>query len=1192
MTTRRPLVASLCGLAVLLAAGALAQDFRGTILGVVTDSQQAAVPGASVTVTNLGTNVASTVVTDAKGQYRVPYLISGTYAVKVELTGFKAVVRRPLEIRVGDVLTVDVTLEPGGIEDVVEVVARSPILDTSTGVTGQVIDSNQIQQLPLADGTAYMLSRLAPGVLDNSDLHFSRPMDNGNLAGISVSGVQGGSDFTLDGAPNRVSPNNTNPGNNSGVVGFSPPSDAIAEFEVQTNAFDAQIGQTAGGVVNLALKSGTNDFRGTVGYYNRDSSRTATPLFTERAGGEKPDRTYNRVVATLRGPLLKEKTFFMVGYEYLRDVQPEPATYTVPTMAMRQGDFSETGTLVYNPFTATGANNQRLPFPGNRIPGSLINPVAAAYAALYPEPNQPGVEDNYFTNQPRPYDYQSYLARIDHNFDSRNRVFVSAYYNKRQEDRYNWAKGAANASGEGEIGGFLVTQGFDNRSNTGAILGYTSTLSSNTVFDVRVSYTRFGEWRRPADTFDPVSMGFSSTAAQVFGGYEYLPFVTFGGFSTTNYNSRIASLGSQRSDWSTGFDRPFTNIGFVPAVSRLWGSHSLRAGYELRYRSWDITPASYGAGRYYFRGTYTRANNSAPQDVLAQEWAQFLLGLPTTATNTVANASSNASQLEIAAATDYRQTSHSLFVQDDWRLSRKLTVNLGVRLELELPMTEVDQENLAGFDTTSSNPIEARAQAAYARNPIPEIPVSQFTVRGGVLFEDAVSRNTLLKLLPRAAFSYLLDDKTVVRGGLGLFSFPYYFDSGNASGFSQPTGVVTTENNGATFLTDLSNPIPSGQLIAPPGSSLGLATTNGLNVGTVVPSERETPYYTRWQIGVQRDLGSDWVVELMYMGSRGTNLPVTREINGLPLEWMSRSRVRDAAFESYISQNVANPFAGLLPGTGLNGSTIARSQLLRPLPEFVSTIVEDYEGSDSYHAAVARLQKRFSNGNSLLVTYTWSRSRDKLNYLNPSERVLEDRISPNDRTHHLAVAATAHLPFGKGRRWGAGWSGALDAILGGWQLGGSYQYQTGQPYNWTTNIYYDPGRDPLELASSIGEDSCPGGGISGLDCPAWDTSGFYIPGGSGPTDPNIVLGANYYRTFPSTLPDVRTHDLHLLDLGLYKTFTLPRDVTLQLRAEAINALNYTVLWNANLDPRNSNFGFTNQDRNNPRDIQLAVRLTF
>jgi hypothetical protein len=1193
--------ALLTAVALVSAAAAGAQDFRGSILGLVSDAQGGAIPGASVTVTNLATNVATTVVTDASGRYRVPYLNSGSYSVGIQLEGFKTIVRKPIEVRVGDALTVDATLETGGVEEIVEVTAEVPLLNTASGVTGQVIDSNQIQQLPLGDGTAYMLTRLAPGIADNSDLHFSRPMDNGNLAGIVGNGALGGNDFTLDGSPNRVSPNNTLPNNNSGVVGFSPPSDAIAEFQVQTNAFDAQTGQTAGAVVNLALKSGANAFHGAFGYFNRDYNRTETPFLTERAGNEKPTRSYNRWLATVSGPIRKDKTFFMASYEHLRDVQPEPATYTVPTMLMRQGDFSEFDTLVFDPFTASGGTNLRQPFAGNVIPADRINPISAAYAAYYPEPNQPGTEDNYFTNQLRPYDYNSVLGRIDHNFDPSNKLFLSAYWNKRREDRYNWALGAANATGDGAINGFEVTHGFDYRSNVGGTLGFTSTRSSQLLFDLRAGFSRFGEYRAPAQTFDPASLGFSPETVALMGGYQYLPFFTFGGFSTTNQNSPIATLGAQRSDWGQGFDRPFYNLSVAPTVTRIWGSHSTRAGYEFRHRRWDITNAPYGAGRYHFNGAYTRASNSAPLNDPAQSFAQFLLGLPTTSTNTVATPGSTASQFEIAADADYSQTSHGLFVQDDWRIDKKLTLNLGVRFEVEKGLSESEDRNLAGFDAVAASPIEPAAVAAYAARPIPEIPPGEFQVKGGVLFADGPVYDTLFKVLPRGNVAYLLDEKTVLRGGVGLFSYPYYFDAGNQSGFSQPTGVITTTNNGATFLTDLSDPIPSGTLIEPRGSSLGLASSLGLTVGTIVPSERKTPYYFRWQAGIQRDLGAGWIVEAYYVGSRGRNLPVLRELNGIPFQYLSSSRTRDTVNEAYLSGQVPNPFQGLLPGTSLNGSTIARGQLLRPFPQFlagaangsitgtVSVGTEEYVGSDTYDAGTLRIEKRFSNGTSLVATYTRSRLRDKLVYLNPSDPVLEDRVAPQDRPNRVTAGATFRLPFGRGQKWGNDWTGVKEALLGGWQLSGTYEYQTGSPLVWNTSLYYDPSRDPKDLRSNIGEHTSEG--IAGVDFPAWDTSGFYIPGGTGRTDPRIVMGQNV-RYFPSTLPNVRTHDLHLLDIGLYKTFRLPRDMELQVRVEAINALNYTVLWNPNLDPRNANFGLINQDRNNPRDIQLGARLTF
>jgi Carboxypeptidase regulatory-like domain len=1168
-----------------------AQDFRGAVSGTISDASGGVLPGVTITVTNVETNVATTTVTDDRGAYSVRYLNAGTYNVQAELEGLQTVLQRGVSIRVGDNVPINFTMQPGGVSEVIEVTAEQPIIDSTTGVTGQVIDSKQIEQMPLGDGTAMMLTRLAPGVVDASDLHFSRPMDNGNLAGIVANGARGGNDFTLDGAPNRVSPNNTTPENNSGVVGFSPPSDAISQFKVQTNAFDAQAGHTAGATVNLALKSGTNAWNGSMSYFNRDDSRSATPLLSERAGAEKPTREYNRYTGTFSGPVIRDRTFFMIAFERLRDVQPESASYTVPTMKMRQGDLSEwlPSVQVFDPLTATGNNNQRTAFAGNVIPADRINAIARAYALLYPEPNRPGLEDNYFTNQLRPYDYNAFLLRGDHNFNGSNRLFFNGYWNKREEDRYNWAKGAANATGEGEINGFLVTQGFDYRSNSGLTLGHTAMVSDRLMFDVIGGWSQFGEWRAPADEFNPAELGFSSAVTQLMNGYNYLPFITFGGFSTTNSNSRIATLGSQRADFGTGFDRPFTNISVTPTVSWISNAHSIRAGYELRHQRWQIDNAEYGAGRYHFNGAYTRANNAGATNVLAQSWAQFLLGLPTTGTNAVATPGSTASQFEIAADADYRQVSHSLFVQDDWTINPKLTINGGVRLEYHNAMEEADNRALAGFNPALDSPIGAAAMAKYAANPIAEIPANQFAVRGGLEFADGPIYNNMFKFLPRVAASYLLNNRTVIRGGIGLFSYDYYFDAGNQTGFSQPTAIVTTENS-RTFLTDLSNPIPGGSLVQPPGSSLGASTGLGLNIGTVVPSEREIPYYTRWQIGVQRDLGAGWAAEVYYVDSRGRNLPVLREINGIPAQFLSTATQRDAAHETFLSTNVPNPFQGLLPGTGFNGATIARSQLLRTFPQYQSIVTEEYNGEDTYRAGSVRIEKRFRSGNSLIATYTRSELRDQVNLLNPSDGELEDRVSPNDRPHRATLGATLALPFGRDRRYGQNWGSFMNAVLGGWTLSTTYQYQSGFPLLWANNIYYDPTRDPNELKSNIGGD-CPNGGTAGLDCPAWDTSGFYIAGGTGRTDQRIVMG-NTLRRFPSTLDGIRTDDLHLMDVGIYKTFGITSGVNLQVRVEVINALNYTVLWNPNQDPTNANFGFVNQDRNNPRDVQLGAKLTF
>jgi Carboxypeptidase regulatory-like domain len=1168
-----------------------AQDFRGGIRGTVLDATGGVLPGVTVTVTNSATGVSQTVVTDDKGLYEVLYLNAGSYAVKAELSGFKTVVRAGYDVRVGDVLQVPLTLSTGGVEETVTVTAESPLLNTTTGVSGTTVDAKQIAELPLGDGTAYMLTRLAPGITDSSDLHFARPADNGNLAGITANGVQGGNEFTIDGAPNM---------SNARGVGFSPPSDAIAQFKVQTNAFDAQTGHTAGAVVNLALKSGTNAFHVASGYFNRNDSRSSTPRLTIRAGGTKPTREYNRFTGTLSGPIVRNKTFFMASFEHLRDVQPEPASYTVPTEKMRNGDFSEFANQVFDPATVT-SGGVRTAFAGNIIPPARISPVAAAYAALYPLPNRPNTVSNYFTNQLRPYDYNAGMSRIDHNFNSASRLFGTVYWNKRQEDRYNWAQDATNATNGGTINGFAVTKGYDYRSNTGVTAGYTSALSSRLLFDLRTSWARFGESRDPAQDFDPAKLGFASSALPLFGDFRYLPLFTFGSFSTTNENSTISSLGARRADWGNGFSRPMDTFSVTPTLTKMWGKHTTRLGYDLRWQDWTIISDGFPGGRFQFNGAYTRATNSAGLNDRAQSWAQFLLGLPTAATGAVATPGTSSSQFEIASPGEFRQVYHGIFVQDDWRVSPRLTLNFGLRLEKNGGMSEVDDRNLAGFDTVTSNPIEPAATAAYAASPIPEIPVSAFKVKGGLMFADGQVNKTVTKAMPRGAFSYLLNERTNLRGGFGIFSYDYFFENINQAGFSQATPVLVTNDNGITFTgATLANPIPGGQLLQPVGDALGLRSQLGQNLGTLYQPDRDAAYYRRWEVSLQRDWRGGWVSAFTYIGSRGVNLPVVRATNNIPASYLSTSRSRDAANETFLTTNVTNPFAGLLPGSTINGATVQRQQLLRPFPEFGTFSLEEYHGSDRYDAATLQIEKRFRSGNSLTAQYTHSSLHDKLNFLNPQDGVLEDRVSPNDRPNRFSLGTSLRLPFGRQERFGKDWNTAIDAVLGGWQLSGTYQYQDGFPLSWASSYYDASCGNPASLVSRIGEKVS--GGVAGLDVPAWDVSCFYfhdapvqVNGVDSPAlqraDQRIQLGNNV-RYFPSTLPKVRTDNLHLLDIGLYKNFRLPHNTRLQFRLEAINALNYTVLWNPDTNPRNATFGFINQDRNNPRDFQIGARFTF
>ncbi|HEY3350084.1 MAG TPA: carboxypeptidase-like regulatory domain-containing protein [Thermoanaerobaculia bacterium] len=1151
-----------------------AQDTRGSISGTVSDDSGGALPGVTVIVKNSETNLANTATTDSKGFYQVRLLRPGTYEVKAALSGFATVKRTEVVVNVGDSLRIDLKLKVGNVESSIIVTGGAPLVDQTSPVTGQVVNREQIKELPLADGTAYMLSRMAPGVVEVSDLHFARPADNANLGQIIANGVKGGNDFTLDGAPNIVAPTNLF----GGRIGFSPPADAIAEFKVETNSFDAQQGHTAGAVINLALRSGTNTLQGSASFFNRSSNRTANSPYAVRAGQDVVEREYDRGTVTLSGPIVPDQTFFLATYEKLKDLTGEPATYTVPSEKMRRGDFSDLlalGIKIYDPLTGT---TNRTAFPGNVIPTNRLNSIAMNLLSYYPLPNQPGNADgtnNYFSNQPRTYNYDAFLLKLDQKIADGHQLFLNGYYNYRTEDRYNWA---------GVQNGFAVTQGLDTRDNFGATLGYTGVFSPEVVGDVRASYSKFGERRHPSDQLDPAVLGFNAQTVALFRGYQYIPRFDVAGFTT---------LGAQRSDYEQGFNRPFYNYGVAPIGTWMKGDHTVRLGYDLRYQKYLLTDDGMLAGRYNFTGAYTRASNSAAIQQ-GQALAQLLLGLPTSGGN---------SYIDVNTSGDFAQTSHALFIHDEWRVDKRLTVNAGFRLEVERGLIESYSRNIDGFDLTSTNPINDQASAAYAKNPIPEIPATEFRVRGGLTFSDGNIYDTQVKPLPRLGISYLIDPKTVARAGIGLFSFPYFFDAMNQSGFSQATLLVSTDNNGATFLTDLNNPFPNG-LGVPPGSSLGLGTFLGRDLVTtgssIIQTDRKTPTYTRWQAGLQRDLGKGWHAEVAYIGSQGRNLPVRHDLNGLPSQYVSNQAERDTAQEAYLAQAVTNPYAGLLPGTSFNGKTIQRGQLLRGYSQFGRLAVEEYNGSDSYHSLQVTGGKQFREGSSIVATFTWSKLMDQVNYLNPGDATLEKRISPDDRPYRATLAGIWKLPFGKGRAIGTNWNGILDAIFGGWQATAAFQWQKGQPILWYTgtnnsapvwnNIYFNPACDPKSLSTDYSNKD---GKIGGFDRPAWDISCFYPDGASGKTtDPRIAVGEANRRTFPTTLDNMRYPDLYLLDMGLSKTFVITGHVELQVRIEALNALNYTVFFTPDVNPRNATFGTFTTQRNNPRDFQLGARLSF
>src|SRR5215470_7358115 len=921
-------------LLLLPAATAGAQEFRGSITGRVTDSAGAALVGASVSFKNVETDIVNSTTTNEDGVYNFLLLQPGKYQLSVTRQGFKAAQRENIELRVADKLTLDVKLEVGAATESVQIVGASPALETGSVSTGTVISSQQISELPLTEGTAYQLATLAPGIFYTGNPLFNGPTSNGNLSAFRSNGATGRNQITLDGSPNFAF---------DGGVGFSPPSDAVQEFKVQTSVFDAQQGYSAGGTVNVAVKSGTNNLHGSLWYFNRDRSRTANNFFSNRTGQDRPERTYHRFGGVAHGPVYipklyngRDRTFFLFSYERLKDSVAEPQLFTVPTEKMRRGDFSDllalsTPTLIYDPATApqTGTGNfNRTAFPGNIIPAGRLNPIAVEYFKYYPLPNAPGNADgtnNYFSNMIRRQNYRAYLTRIDHKISEKQTIFGKYFRSFNPEDRYDWA---------GVVNGFPITKGFEFRTNDGGNVDYTVTLTPTLVLDLRAGVNRFAQERRPGAEFDPAQLGFTGQALAVMRGYQYLPRFDIRTYDAVRPVRSV--LGSNRADYNEGLLRPFQMASFQPTVTQIFGNHSTKYGYDFRVIRENFSSDGYQGGRFFFDGVFTSpASNSTStiQNAYGRDVAAFLLGIP--------SVQSTQSRIENSSNYSVQSLFHGFFFQDDWRVTSKLTLNLGLRYELEKGLTERYNRIVRGIDLTTPSPVEAAAKAAYtaAFNANPSgfvLTPDQFHVLGGLSFAGDDNRNIWnadkSNWQPRVGLAYKLTEKTVLRGGFGIFMAPFQVETPYQPGFSGSTPFVPTNDNGRTFIATLSNPFPNGAL-ASPGASQGLLTNVGGDLGSsdapVIPINRRNAKFARLVFGVQRELPGQFVVEANFVTARGYDLGVSRNLNFVPRQFLGDTPATDTASNTFLTGTITNPFRNLLPNTGSpldTASTIRRAQ--------------------------------------------------------------------------------------------------------------------------------------------------------------------------------------------------------------------------------------------------------------------------
>jgi len=1151
----------------------LAQETRGTIRGTVTDPNKAAVPGAVVKITDKERGTTVTLTANADGFYQANYLIPGNYQIVVEANGFKKSVRDNVAVQINQTIQADFPLELGGAQETVTVTSDLPQMNTENASLGQVVDQRRLEDLPLVHGDPYKLIGLAPGVAHTGSQRLDRPFEPTHIVGYAIDGTRGNrSDLTIDGAPSTATANA-----NEVIASYVPPSDIVQEFKVQTATFDAQFGNTEGGVTSISIKSGTNDLRGSLYYFGQPGSWAANDFFGNARGQARPESKADRFGGYISGPVYlpwlyngKNKSFFLFGYEGIRDSRPRfdaGAAVWVPTAALANGDFSAYNVTIWDPLTRINTGTQSSPvwtaqqsFTGNIIPANRINPVARAVLEYWAKPKNPGLVGNIFdstlTEKTKPYD--NYTFRIDQNISSKNRLFVRGSYYDRIS-AYNDYTGSE-YSGVNFV--FKARQG---------VIDDVHTFNSTTFLNVRYGYNRFirGQDQEPdAYGFDLTKLAFPNT-------YNSLVPEEMRRFPRFDFTG--GPLGNGQSIEYRPVD---THSGAI-ILTKIIGKHALKFGGELRiYREDNSFKSNDQTGQFIFDNTYTRqaSNGTTGQDVNGlQGYAAFLLGLPTT--------------MQIVRRADYSEYSktYGFFVQDDWKVTPRLTLHLGLRYELETALVERNDKSVSDFDLNYTQPFEQIVRTNLTNNPVQGVDPATFTTKGGLLFAGVDTGSALYNTpknvwLPRFGVAYQLNDKTVLRGGFGLFAGFLGERRGDViqPGYTRTTTFALTQlANGAPIPNPISS-FPSINVLEPVGNAAGRQTGLGGGIAFFNQNPAVSKQF-RYQVGVQRELPFGFVLEAVYVGNYGYDIEIARNINALPNQYLNTDTFRSAAMNAnntFLGAGVPNPFRGLpqFAGTGFGtNATIARSQLLRPFPHFGDITSSVNDGKSWYHSGQFSLNKRFSDGYTLGVAYTWSKWIQATEYLNAGDELPTKMISDQDTPHRLAISGIYELPFGKGKPFLSN-NAVLDRIVGGWQIQGVYAFQTGFPIRLANDAFLT--------------------GESFYLSPDQRTTGRWFNTGALVSILNNTAAnatpVSHLRTLPFHFSNLRRDNINNFDFSLLKNTRINERMRIQLKLDIINALNEPYFPAPVANPTQTTFGqisASNQD-NYARRIQWGIKFLF
>jgi Carboxypeptidase regulatory-like domain/TonB dependent receptor len=1192
-----------------------AQQYLGTLSGTVTDSSGANVVGAVVTATDVTTSFTTKVVTNGSGGYTIPFLTPDTYEVTISSGNFRTEKRTGIVLTAGASTQTDFVLKAGSQSQSVEVTAETQLLDTSSANLATTFSTSEVTDTPNVGRNPFVLSTLAAGIYYNyfqgKASTFTNPF-SGAAVQINSNGGSGHSRLTLDGIPDDPSERLSG----SSYTGFVPSPEAVQEVKVQTAIYDAQFGHGSGVVTNTVLRAGSSKFHGSAydvfrnTYMNANTFERVPTQKTAPAGTPLTPRSsdqWQQPGGVFDGPVWiphvyngRDKTFFMVAYEYLQLHQTLPYQTLVPTAAMVGGDFSGlcsnfnssgvcapgAGIQIYDPTSVTSGTGNRTPFANNKIPASRINAAGAAYLSYIPTPNStfsPTI--NYISsNTSVPNRYYSFATRVDHQFSDRQHL--DATFFKAVLHQFEPNEGFPKAIGPTGTGYTVY------RNNEGGSIEDSYVFSPTLVANARfgVIYHPFG-LVYPGNTFNLASINITATGLP----YQSFPGSTFSDNYLANYINNPPSAGGLAAG-NTGQISEDALGSTSLLVAKTLQKHSLRVGFEGNLSRYNVQNPQSGIGVFSFNRQFTQQNSSgatgsactAPNCTVGGDTASgnpiasLLLGYPSSGTygNTIAYA--------------MQQKYIAFYVQDDWRVTNKLTVNAGLRWDYESPFSERYNRLNAGFCATCVSPLQPS--------------VVGLTLNGGLTFVGTsaspsryAAQQKYANFQPRFGAAYQITPKIVARGGAGLIYYNTQ-DSPLSQGFSNNTAYVSTTNS-VLPSNSLSNPWPTG-VVLPTGNTLGLSTQLGQGITYPDPNAVQ-PKIWQWSTSLQFQLPYQTALQIAYVGNKVTRLPINKQVDALPASFLGTSTTPlTTAQNAALTANVTNPMAGLIPGSSLSNATVQQYLLDVPYPEFTS-VTDNYlpAGSALYNALQITITKPLSHHFEIQGNVTYSKIMDETAFLNP-QNTTPLRFQDNQPNILANVWGTYHFPDLKGK------PAYMRLPLGGWKLQGVVRAADGALIanpgatggsQYGTSTTFTQIRSPKTATRSYTRyfNTCwinAAGVLQPTTNTLNPTTGVptTVPGcdASSPV-PAFQQNPNFTLNNIGPYMNLRQFVHPLADASLFKQFHITESTTFELRGEFFNVLNTPLFAGPGTTPGNSSYGLVTQvQANDPRLTQLTVRINF